>query len=258
MPGMSWNVMFRHGDRRDTVRCVMRCHDLHACGVYPAAGSGMRSVFSRIPLLRLRGRGWGGRPSFGVTGVSRGFARHFRRRKRALSQPLPRAGEEICRNRPVPAKPSPSASCMSFHHPVSFHSIPFSPPPCLPERRDPNSRVSCAGVRARGRAFRAGAVRAPDCPPALVRAGQAQGALRPLAESGAFFAPARHGKRSSPAEAASFLWSNIAYDFDISIHNKESGQNFMNILSLSVGSKRQVPASVPTCAPTHSSSASRS
>ena len=157
-----------------------------------------------------------------------------------------------------PANPSPTASCMSFLHPVSFHSIPFSPPPGLPERRDPNSRVSCAGARARGRAFRAGAVRAPDCPGAPWRASRMQGALRPLPESEAFFAPARAAKRSGPADAASFLWLNIAYDLDMSIAYRESGQNFMNILSLSAGPERQAPASVPTCAPTHSSSASRS
>ena len=38
--------------------------------------------------------------------------------------------------------------------PVSFHSVPSAPPPVRPVRRDPDSRVSCAGARARRGACR--------------------------------------------------------------------------------------------------------
>ena len=41
--------------------------------------------------------------------------------------------------------------------------VPLVPPPVRPLRRDPVSRVSRAGGRACARAFRAGAVCAPDC-----------------------------------------------------------------------------------------------
>ena len=43
------------------------------------------------------------------------------------------------------------------------------------QRQDPDSRVMCAGARARGRTFRAGAVRAPDCPGTPARASRTQG-----------------------------------------------------------------------------------
>jgi len=97
---------------------------------------------------------------------------------------------------------------MLFFHPVSFHSIPFSLPPGLPERRNPTSRLSCAGGRASAPARFARLI---------ARASQMQGALHPLAESEAFFAPARTAKRSEPADAASFLRLNIAYNSDMSI-----------------------------------------
>ena len=114
----------------------------------------------------------------------------------------------------VPARrnPCPSTSCMSFLHRVSFHSVPSVPPPGCPER-NPNSRVSRAGARARGRAFRAGAVRAPDCPDAPARANRTQGAPCLLAESGAFFAPPRTAERSGPASAAPFLLLPIITQF---------------------------------------------
>ena len=68
---------------------------------------------------------------------------------------------------------------------------------------NPNSRVSRAGVRARGRAFRAGAVCAPDCPSPRVRASSRTHFAR--WPNRGFFAPARAAKRSGPADAASFL-----------------------------------------------------
>ena len=93
---------------------------------------------------------------------------------------------------------------MSFLHRVSFHSVPSVPPPGCPER-NPNSRVSRAGARARGHTFRGGANRAPDCPDAPARTSRMQAAPHPLAESGAFFTPVRTAERSGPASAAPFL-----------------------------------------------------
>ena len=51
--------------------------------------------------------------------------------------------------------------------------------PSARRRRDPNSRVMRACARALGRAFRAGAVCAPDCPGAPPRASRTQGGLLP-------------------------------------------------------------------------------
>ena len=98
------------------------------------------------------------------------------------------------------ASPAKSMS-VGFLHVVPFSCfVPLrsiSPAAGRAVRRDPNSRVSCAGACARGRApVGAGAVRAPDCPGASTRASQAQGAPHPLAESGAFRAGAKEqGKR---------------------------------------------------------------
>ena len=95
----------------------MRCHGLHAQCLYPAAVAGMRSALPRLNLLR---------------------------------PPLPPGRKQegsLCGGRSVLPKLRSCPSCMSFLHPVSFYSLPFFPPPGLPGRRDPNSRVSCAGAR---------------------------------------------------------------------------------------------------------------
>ena len=61
--------------------------------------------------------------------------------------------------RPILRSFHPSAFRMSFLHPVSFHFVPFSPPPACPA-----SGTLFRAYRGRGRAgVGAGAVRAPDC-----------------------------------------------------------------------------------------------
>ncbi len=73
-------------------------------------------------------------------------------------------GSRESRGRPPVLRFAPSgmtdrgAACRSF---ISFRSTPFSPPPAR-QRRDPDSRISCACLRPRGRAYRGGAVRAPS------------------------------------------------------------------------------------------------
>ena len=74
----------------------------------------------------------------------------------------------------------PSVSRMPFLLRVPFHSVPAAAGPagagpCF-------ARIACAPARGRGRAFRAGAVRAPNCP----RARQAQGAPLPSVPLGSF------------------------------------------------------------------------
>ena len=102
------------------------------------------------------------------------------------------AGGESSSVLPGSSKPYPSASCMSFRHPVSFHSVPVFPPPGLPEQRDPDSRVSCARLCRRGR------VSAPARFARLIARtrGRYRGTLRLSAESGSFrTGPAREEKR---------------------------------------------------------------
>ena len=57
--------------------------------------------------------------------------------------------------------------------------VPSIPLPVSPGWRDPYSRVMRVCARALGRAFRAGAVCAPDCPGAPPRASRTQGATLP-------------------------------------------------------------------------------
>ena len=70
--------------------------------------------------------------------------------------------------------------------------------PSARRRRDPNSRVMRACACALGRAFRAGAVCAPDCPGAPPRASRAQGAARLSVESGAFSRRREPGREAAP------------------------------------------------------------
>ncbi len=61
----------------------------------------------------------------------------------------------------------------------------------LPKRRDPDSRVSCASLCRRGRAYRGGAARAPDC------ARETQGAPL-LCVSQGFFRAGANGETKRP------------------------------------------------------------
>ena len=106
------------------------------------------------------------------------------------------------RGLPSPVSPRFPACARTGCEDMSGHGVsPFRSRsvPSARRRRDPYSRVMRAGACALGRAFRAGAVCAPDCPHAPPHANRAQGAPYPLAESGAFFAPARTGKGGGPA-----------------------------------------------------------
>ncbi len=107
-----------------------------------------------------------------------------------------------------------------------LHVVPsprFVPPRSIPsiarfpEAADPDSRVSCAGARARGRAFRAGAVCAPDCPDAPARASRTRGALRLLAESGAFRASAQQKRPRLPGCRLLLSTPILSYNFPMSI-----------------------------------------
>ena len=82
-------------------------------------------------------------------------------------------------------------------------SIPFQSvfrAALLPAARPCFARITCARVRARGRAYRGGAVRARDCPR------EAEGAPRPSVPAGVFFAAPSHAsaqkrKRAAPETA---------------------------------------------------------
>ena len=99
----------------DVSRNVIRCHDPHARGAYAMVPLGMRSV---CPFPSRR------------DGRFPGFARRFRWRASGPSPDLSRERERsLSGGCPVPPKPCSSASRMPFVHPVSFHSVPSSPPP---------------------------------------------------------------------------------------------------------------------------------
>ena len=142
----------------------MRCHDPHAEGSYPAAASGMRSSLIS-PSFICEGAFFQPGKAFPCCATAGPSPRHSRKRERRL-----RSGRPVLPGLRLPA------SCMSFLHPVSFPSVPFSPPPGSPVRRDPDSRVMRAGACVRRRAFRGGAVCAPDCARAPVRANRTRGA----------------------------------------------------------------------------------
>ena len=163
----------------------MRCHDPHAESSYPAADSGMRSSLES--------------PSFICEGAL--FQPGKALSCRTAAGPSPRRSRKregrLRSGRPVLPGLSLPASCMSFLHPVSFPSVPFSPPPGSPVRRDPDSRVMCASACARRRAFRGGAVCAPDC--ARAREGQTRGTPVPSVSQGSSRAGAnRSGLRTPP------------------------------------------------------------
>ena len=106
----------------------------------------------------------------------------------------------------------PVSPAWRLRHGVSFRAVfvPSSPPPPARLRRDPDSRVSRVRPCAGGRAFRAGAVCAPDC---------ARGAGRsfPVSFPGVFLRRRRRQETKQPPDAASFFLANIAYDSRMSI-----------------------------------------
>ena len=112
-------VMRCHEDRQDPLQDVMKCHDRHAHGVYPAAVLGMKTA-APASLTRLRGG------PFFPPATPRPAARP---RFPLLASPRKR-GQGISGRRSAGAPVS--QSCMSFLHPVSFHFVPFSPPPGCP------------------------------------------------------------------------------------------------------------------------------
>ena len=126
--------------------CVMECHDPHAGSSYPVAGSCIRSVLPRIPLLRLRGRaGVGGRLS-AQRGVSRASPAASAGAQAGPHPASPASGRGAC-PAAVPSRRSPvlpHPACRSF---IPFRSIPFRPP----RRRF----VTCSGTLIRAYPARA-------------------------------------------------------------------------------------------------------
>ena len=178
--------------------CVMECHDPHAGSSYPVAGSCIRSVLPRIPLLRLRGRaGVGGRLS-AQRGVSRASPAASAGAQAGPHPASPASGRGAC-PAAVPSRRSsvlPHPACRSF---IPFRSTPFRPPrrrfvPCGGTliRAYPARAPAPAGAR-----VGAGAVRAPDCP--RPRDARTQDAPVPSAPQGLFGAGAhRSGLRTPP------------------------------------------------------------
>ena len=122
------------------MRYVMRCHVLHAHRACPVAPSSIGPSFLEFPSVAC-----GGRPGVGAPFQP---ARPCPvARPLALSRPLPQAEEENSSVLLASSKPYPSASCMSF--PLSRFVPLRSIRPAAGQavRRDPNSRVSCAGGR---------------------------------------------------------------------------------------------------------------
>ena len=120
----------------DVSRNVIRCHDPHARGTWPMRRLGMRSVRPFFPL-GATGVSWASPAT--SAGVQTG------------PHPTSRAsGRSLSGGCPVTPEPCSSVSRMSFLPPVSFHSVPSAPSP-----------EPCGGTLFR--AYRGGAVRAPDC-----------------------------------------------------------------------------------------------
>ena len=194
-------VMRCHEDRQDLLRDVMECHDRHAHGVYPAAVLGMKTA-APASLTRLQGG-----PVLSAGNVSPGCTA-------ALPSPClsPQAGRGDFR---APFRRGPGFTIL--HVVPSSRFVPLRsvlPAARLPRRRDPDSRVSCAGVRARRRAYRGGAVRAPDCPhpPARERI-RAQDARLPSA-SRVFF---RAGADAEDEAASGYRLFLTLYSWKFSI-----------------------------------------
>ncbi len=183
---------------------VMRCHDPHAGGSYPVVGSGMR--LEERPLLRLRGRAC---PEPRSGGLGQALFRPAAERERGERRPFRASGRRGLRKA---APPGPCCRNLSWIVPfLPLRSV--FPPPACPVQRDPDSRVMRAGARARRRAFRGGAVRAPDC--ACAREAWTQGARLPSASRGFFRAGANRererprGSRSFPHMEAMFRYSSF-------------------------------------------------
>ena len=179
------------GARQAPLRCVMRCHDLHAHSAYPVACSGMASGPLSPSFACERGPRW-----------------------RAISQ-SGKVFSSCTAAGPLPATPGDGRG--EFERPADFlkaasvsvpHVVPSSrfvllrsvlPAVRLPKRRDPDSRVSCAGARVPACARFAAARIARLIARTRRRAHVSRAFLR------GFFAPARTAKRSGPGNAASFL-----------------------------------------------------
>ncbi len=143
---------------------VMECHVCHARGSYPVAGSGMKTAagFSSPGLFPRAGRG------------------DFRR----------------------PVRPAEAVSVRLVHDrsSISFRSTPSRSLRRRPGRAaDPDSRVSRARLRRRGRAYRGGAARAPDC------ARETQGAPLPCVSQGFFRAGANAKQETKRPRECRFL-----------------------------------------------------
>ena len=129
---------------------------------------------------------------------------------------------------------------------LSFPSIfaPFSPAARLPGAAGPclahNAR-RC--LRARPRAFRGGAHRAPDRPGAPARASRTQGAPRPLAESGAFSAPAP--TQEEAASGCPFPSLFPVYSGDAAPNCKPFGQKFSRLPAMRLIIQEKLPRFVP-------------
>ena len=159
------------GWRRDPLSRVFAC--------------GRGRVFAPARFARLIARARGNRP-----------ARLSRQALRNVMFPMPSV--KLCRS--VPA----------YRSSVAFRSAPFRPRRRLgcPQAAGPFfARVSCVRARARRRAFRAGAVRAPDC------AREAADAHLPSAPAGAFFGPSRILRRKAKGGPGSRLSAIIIAHF---------------------------------------------
>ena len=87
--------------------------------------------------------------------------------------------DRVLRSSPGICPPVSPASRLRHGSLLSSPLRSVDPAPGFPGWRDPYSRVMRAGACALGRAFRAGAVCAPDCPGAPPRASRTQGAALP-------------------------------------------------------------------------------
>ena len=214
----------------------MFCHGLHAQGSCSAARSGIvpgRSMqdscsreaapFSPLPL---GGRGWG-RASRRDGSLPGAAASADAEAGPHPASPASGARGNCCDIEFATLKPRPSPSC-TFVPPSRF--VPFR----SSRRRLPRSSGTLfRAYRARPPApVGAGAVRAPDCACAR-EPGRRAHFSRPFLWI--FFAPARNGKGSSPADAAPFLLSHTSTDFQRSSPHKELFQTFCEPIALAAG-----------------------
>ncbi len=128
-----------------------------------------------------------------------------------------------------------------FRHGLSLPSLvaPFSPPPDCPARRDPDSRVMRAGAREpRPRAFRGGAVRAPDCPGAPAREPDA-GRTSPVGRIGGLFRAGADARGSGSGCLFPSLF--LFYSCDEEPKCKPFGQNFSRFSAMKLIIREKLP-----------------